>query len=110
VPESPPADTPGDRAYRRGFTRKRGDKSEDYAVDLFREAQAHLSDPARVNRILLELERFYNPLADGPIVPLATRRRVIELLEDGRRDEATRLLDERLALYLGPGAATGEAR
>lgn len=49
--------------------------------------------------ILLELGRFYNPTVNGPIVDLATRRRVIELLEAGQADEARSLLDERLTLY-----------
>ena len=72
---------------------------DDHAIELFREAQAHLTDIARVNRILLELGRFYNPMVDGPIVDLPTRRRIVELLESQRTEEAQRLLDERLALY-----------
>jgi hypothetical protein len=82
--------------HRRGLKFR---KREDYAVELFREAEAHLSDIARVDRILLELGRFYNPLLDAPIVDLGTRRRIIELLEARQPDEARRLLDERLALY-----------
>ncbi len=49
--------------------------------------------------ILLELGRFYNPVIDGPIVDLATRRRIVELLESRQTDAAHRLLEERLALY-----------
>ncbi len=54
-----------------------------------------------MDRILLELGRFYNPLLNGPIVDLATRRRIVELLEASRGEEARRLLDERLSLYAG---------
>ena len=72
---------------------------DDHAIELFREARAHLADIARVQRILLELGRFYNPLIDGPIVDLPTGRRIVELLESQRTEEAQRLLDERLALY-----------
>src|SRR5438093_7892810 len=43
---------------RRGLKFRRRD---DYAVELFREAQANLGDLRRVDRILLELGRFYNP-------------------------------------------------
>ena len=97
----PPPDSPEARAYRRGF--KRSDRREDYALDRFAEVEAHLDDPARVNRVLLELSRYYNPLIHGPIVDLETRRRILEALEAGRPEEARRLLHERRALYAGPG-------
>jgi hypothetical protein len=96
-----------ERAYRRGFKDK-GDKRDDFAVDLFREALGNLHDPARVNRALGELGRLYNPLVDGPIVDLATRQRVAALLGSGGADEARRVVEERLALYL-PGGADGAA-
>ncbi|HXG15187.1 MAG TPA: hypothetical protein VNK50_03010 [Calidithermus sp.] len=97
VEESPaPAD---DSAERRRLRFRRRD---DYAVELFQEARAHLDDLPRVDRILLVLGRFYNPYLNAPIVDLATRRRVIEALEAGRHDEARALLDERLRLYSRP--------
>src|SRR5438093_6278209 len=81
---------------RRGLKFRRRD---DYAVELFREAQANLGDLRRVDRILLELGRFYNPYINAPIVDLATRRRVLELLERSEVAEARQILDERLTLY-----------
>lgn len=102
-----PPGAAGDRAYRRGF--KRGDKREDYAVDLFREAEANLLDISRVSGILLELSRYYNPLIHGPIVDLESRRRVVEAIESGRTEEAREVLRHRLALYLGPGEGEGES-
>ena len=90
---------PGDadeRRHRKGLKFRRRD---DYAVELFREAQANLEDLQRVNRILLELGRFYNPYINAPIVDLATRRRIIELLERSEVEEARQILDERLTLY-----------
>ena len=94
------ADEPGredaEERHRRGLKFR---KREDHAIELFREAQAHLSDIARVNMILLQLGRFYNPMIDAPIVDLATRRRIVELLESRQTDAAQRLLEERLALY-----------
>ena len=96
----PVADEPSreeaEERHRRGLKFR---KREDHAIELFREAQAHLTDIARVNRILLELGRFYNPTIDAPIVDLATRRRIVELLVSRQTDEALRLLEERLALY-----------
>ena len=93
--DEPPREDAEER-HRRGLKFR---KREDHAIELFREAQAHLTDIARVNRILLELGRFYNPVIDAPIVDLATRRRIVELLEARRTEEAQRLLEERLALY-----------
>ena len=81
---------------RRGLKFRRRD---DYAVELFRDAQANLGDLRRVDRILLELGRFYNPYINAPIVDLATRRRVLELLERSEIEEARRIIDERLTLY-----------
>jgi FdhD protein len=97
---SPAADTesPEARAYRRGFRQK--SKRDDYALDLFREARARLGqDTERVDQVLRELSRLYNPLADGPIVDLATRARIMGLLGEGRAAEAEALLDERYRLY-----------
>jgi hypothetical protein len=85
-----------ERRHRQGL---RFRKRDDHAVELFREAQAHLDDWARVDRILLELGRFYNPFVNGPIVDLATRRHIVELLQASRGEEARRLLEERLSLY-----------
>ena len=95
----PDEHSPEDAAERRNRRDLKFRKREDYAIELFREAQANLSDIARVNRILLELGRFYNPTVDGPIVDLPTRRRIVELLEASRGEEARALLDERLARY-----------
>ena len=103
--DAPPPGSAGDRAYRRGF--KRGDRRDDYAVDLFQEAEASFQDPARVSAILLELSRYYNPLIHGPIVDLDSRRRVVEAIESGRHDEAREVLGRRLALYLGPEEEAG---
>lgn len=92
-----PGATPEERAYRRGFRQR--NRQDDYALDLFREARAHLDNPERVDRILFELGRYYNPLIDGPIVDVATRRRIVTLLRQTLPQEAQRLLDERHRLY-----------
>ena len=84
------------RGHRRGLKFR---KREDYAVELFQEALGKLDDIARVDRILLELGRFYNPTLNAPIVDLPTRRRVIEALQRADAAEARRLLDDRLRLY-----------
>jgi hypothetical protein len=97
---SDPQDSAGERAYRRGF--KRAHRREDYALDLFAEAEGDLTDTVRVSRILLELSRYYNPLIHGPIVDLDSRRLVLEALDAGRLDEARRLLQERRSMYEGP--------
>ncbi len=96
VTEERPDEEGEEGRHRRGL---RFRKREDYAVELFREAQAHLDDVARVDRILLELGRFYNPFLNEAIVDSASRRRILESLQASRPEEARRLLDRRLSLY-----------
>ena len=89
-------DTPQDRAYRVGFKRN---KREDYAVDLLRQARANLGDVDRVDAILFELGRYYNAIADAPVVSLDARKLVVELLHAGDPTAATEILDDCLARY-----------
>jgi hypothetical protein len=89
-------ETPETQRHRRGLRFRRRD---DHAVELFKDAQANLGDVGRVDRILLELGKFYNPLLNGPIVDLATRRRVVKLLQAGKPEEARAILDDRLRRY-----------
>jgi hypothetical protein len=91
-------DSPEARAYRRGFRQK--SKRDDYALDLFQEARAKLaSDPVRVEQVLRELSRLYNPLTDGPILDLATRSRIMTLLASARLAEAEALIEARHQAY-----------
>ena len=89
-----------ERAYQRRF-RDKGNKRDDWAVDTLREVFAHLEDPARVDRLLFELGRYYNALTNAPIVDLATRRRVADCLAGGAVDEARALLEACLQHYRG---------
>ena len=91
---------PGDRAYQRRF-RDKGNKREDWAIDVFREVFANLDDPARVDRLLFDLGRYYNPLTDGPIVDLPTRRGVAGLLRAGNTEQARALVHQCLERYRG---------
>jgi hypothetical protein len=92
------ASSPEARAYRRGFKQK--NRRDDYALDLFEEARTKLADDlGRVDHLLRELSRLYNPLTDGPIVDLATRTRIMALLEGGGVSEASALLEARYQLY-----------
>jgi hypothetical protein len=92
------ASTPEARAYRRGFKQK--SRRDDYALDLFEEARTKLTaDLDRLEHLLRELSRLYNPLTDGPIVDLATRARIMGLLQEGRAGEAGALLEARYQLY-----------
>lgn len=90
-----------DRAFRRRFGGKdKGrNKRDDYALDLFREASAYLDDPPRVNAVLRELGKLYNPVTDAPIVALAARRRIMDCLEAGDQGAARLVLDECCRLY-----------
>lgn len=99
------ADEPVESAAERAFKRRFGgkdkgrNKREDYALDLFREAEAYLEDLDRVNRILRELGKLYNPVTNAPIVDLETRQRIMTLLQATSVSDARALLDERRRLY-----------
>jgi len=101
-PDERPAGASEDLVFRRGKLRKR----DDPAVDLFRDALASLADIPHVKRILLELGRLYNPVTNGPILDLARRRRIVELLEGGATDEVRDLLDR----YAGDYTRSGDRR
>ena len=90
------------KSLRRGLRSRRRD---DHALDLFRRIETNLADIRAVDRMLLELGRCYNPLTNGPIVDLATRRGIVESLRAGRPDDAKRLLDECLLRYAPPAEA-----
>jgi hypothetical protein len=95
-----PTDPDDDARHRRGLKFRR---REDLAVELFHEALAHLGDVARVDRVLVQLGRFYNPYFDTPIVDVATRRAVLEALGRGDEGAARQLLEDRLLRYTRPG-------
>lgn len=92
----PKDDTSERLVFRRGRLRKR----EDDEVRMMRDALASLQDLTRVKRLLLELGRFYNPVANGPVIGPDVRRLVIERLEDGDLDGARALLEQQLGEYL----------
>ena len=107
--DEPPerVESAAEKAFKRRFGGKdkgRG-KRDDYALDLFREAEAYLHDQARVNAILRELGKLYNPVLDAPIVDLATRQRIMARLAARQVQDAARILNERRRLYapLEPG-------
>ena len=110
--ENEPTESAAERAFKRRFGGKdKGrNKRDDYALDLFREARTYLDDIPRVNGILRELSKLYNPVTDASIVSLDARRRVIALLEAGDSDGARAVLDECCRLYApvdsGDGGAT----
>lgn len=89
-----------ERAYRRRF-RDKGNKREDWAVDVFREVLANLDDPARVDRLLFDLGRYYNPLTDAPIVDMATRQQIAGFLRAGEQEPARALVTACLDRYRG---------
>ena len=99
--DNEPIESAAERAFKRRFggKEKGRNKRDDYALDLFREALAYLHDTARVNGILRELGKLYNPVTDAPIVSLDTRRRIVALLEAGDGAAARAHLDECCRLY-----------
>jgi hypothetical protein len=112
VTDNEPIESAAERAFKRRFggKEKGRNKRDDYALDLFREALAYLDDTARVNAILRELGKLYNPVTDAPIVSLEARRRIVERLEAADPAGARVILDECRSLYApvdsGDGGAT----
>jgi hypothetical protein len=112
VSEHERIESAAERAIKRRFggKEKGRNKRDDYALDLFREALAYLHDAPRVNAILRELGKLYNPVTDGPIVGLQARQRIVGLLEEGDVPTARAVLDECCRLYApvddGDGGAT----
>ena len=79
--------------------RREGRDLPEIVKRLFAEARAQFPDPRAVNRTLLELSRFYDPVSGGVILEHAIRRRIVELLEKGQTEEASRALEERFEEY-----------
>ena len=79
--------------------RREGRDLPEIVKRLFDQARAEFPDPRAVNHTLLELSRFYDPVSGGVILEHATRRRIVELLEKGQTEEASRALEERFEEY-----------
>jgi hypothetical protein len=79
--------------------RREGRDLPEIVKRLFAEARAQFPDPRAVNRTLLELSRFYDPVSGGVILEHAIRRRIVDLLAQGQREEASRALEERFQQY-----------
>jgi len=111
VSEDERTESAAERAFKRRFGGKdKGrNKRDDYALDLFREARAYLHDTSRVNAILRELGKLYNPVTDAAIVSLEIRQRIVTLLDAGDDAGARALLDECRRLYAPADANDGGA-
>ncbi len=79
--------------------KRRHERYQDIVDKLFGEIQSNLDDLPRVNRLLIELTRIYDPLLSGRVVEPSTHHQIMELLRSGRRDEARALLEERIELH-----------
>ena len=77
----------------------RHERYQDVVDKLFEEIRSHFDDLARVNRLLLELTRIYDPLLSSRVVEPSTHRQIMELLGIGKTAEARRLLEERIELH-----------
>ncbi len=98
------ADRPAEPSRDRGF---RSRKRQDHALLLIEELRLSLEDLAKVRRILLELGRFYDPILGGAILGIEHGKRIVALVEVGRRAEAEALIQERYELYIKDRAHLG---
>jgi hypothetical protein len=95
-----PIKPPRDKGFR---SRKR----QDHALLLIEELRSSLDDLVKVRRILLELGRFYDPVMGGAILRIEHGKRIVALVEAGRRAEAEALIQERYELYIKDRAHLG---
>ncbi len=79
--------------------RREGRDLPEIVTKLFQQARAQFPDPQAVNRTLLELCRFYDPVSGGVILDHALRRRIVEFLQEGKTDKAGQALQERFEHY-----------
>ncbi len=79
--------------------RREGRDLPEIVTRLFDHARAQFPDPQAVNRTLLELSRFYDPVSGGFILDHALRRRIVEFLEQGKTEEAGHVLQQRFDEY-----------
>ena len=79
--------------------RREGRDLPEIVTRLFEQARSQFPDPQAVNRTLLELSRFYDPISGGIILEHAARRRIVEFLQQGKTQEAGDALQERFEQY-----------
>ena len=79
--------------------RREGRDLPEIVMKLFEQARTQFPDPQAVNQTLLELSRFYDPISGGIILEHATRRRIVEFLQQGKTREAGEVLQQRFDDY-----------
>ena len=79
--------------------RREGRDLPEVVLSVFEQARSHFPDPRAVNRTLVELSRLFDAVSGGPILDHGARRRIIELLREGRTEEAAQALTARFDEY-----------
>lgn len=79
--------------------RREGRDLPEIVAKLFERARAEFPDPRAVNRSLLELCRLYDPVSSTPVMEHGLRRLIVEQLQEGRSEEAARVLTTRFDEY-----------
>lgn len=76
--------------------KRRQERYQDIVEKLFEEIRSHWDDLPRVNRLLIELGRIYDPLLSGRVVEPSIHRQIMELLRSGKTEEARQVLEQRI--------------
>ena len=79
--------------------KRRQERYQDIVDKLFEEIRSHFDDLPRVNRLLIELSRIYDPLLSERVVEPSTHRQIMELLRAGKAEEARQVLEQRIELH-----------
>ena len=70
-------------------------------LKVFDQVKAVLEDPSETNRLLRELGKFYDPVTGAAIIDGAARKRLIDMLERGERNEVLAAINRYIEEYTG---------
>ena len=79
--------------------RREGRDLPEIVIKLFEAAKAGFPDPQAVNRDLVQLSRLYDPVSGGPLLEHSLRRHIVQCLQAGRVEDASRALQARFDEY-----------
>jgi DNA-binding GntR family transcriptional regulator len=78
-------------------------------VRLLEQIKNHLDNPLEANRLLRELGKFYDPVTGAAVMEGAERKRLVDLLERGEREEVCAAIDRHIEDYLAQLPEGGRA-
>ncbi len=78
-------------------------------LKILEQVKVCLGDPLEANRLLRELGKFYDPVTGAAVMNGAERKRLVDLLERGEREEVCGAIDRHIEDYLAQLPEGGRA-